>query len=1233
MRWVKRGLFALLTLVFVLVLLVAGVLVALNTTAGQEFAVREVNKLGKDYVHLSGLTGQFPSSFSIASLSLKDPRGDWLNAQNIALRWSPLAMLGEHVKIESFTVERLDVIRSPAYPATPKSKKSKSSGLPVRSITINQFMVNQLTLGPAIAGQEIVLQASGHAKLQDFNHATLTLDMASLNSPAFYRINGTLDPQTVDLNLAVHEPQDGLLSHLSGLKTAPPVNVTLTLAGPRQDAALQGLVALGEAKLTLAGKLNLDPQALASDITLNIPDLAPFGALTNMKLAGTLGAHLVASLHGSDVTLTHLAVTGPDFNVMANGRVSNQALDLTSTATLNHVATLMPGLQGALRLDSQITGPVQDFNATATLSGQITTASVPSGPFSLQLKAQNLPRAPHGTLVGNGELAGSALVLNAAFSHAQTGASTVDIDTATWKSLRAQAQLSLAPQAKLPTGKALLKVGNLADLDSFGSFGLRGQLNADFAYQTDQRLIVSLTTQKLGVGSILSGLNSNLTLNGPLEALAVTLKATIAKLQNNPAQLEAAGTLNEPAMSFTLASLTSSWHGLNAKLLGPTSITTKPNVTVDHLDLAVNRATLALNGLLYPTLNASAAVKNLDLSIIRLFAPTVHAAGIISANATLIGPLKAPNGTIAITGTGLRYLDGLPAATLNAKAKLTGQKADVNITLDAGPQARLSLRGSAPLAMTAPMNLTLTSNIALPVLNPLLGASKLQLSGTLAANAHITGTPQAPAGRVSLNGSNLHDSVGPAAALAPANLTATADIKNMLARVNMNVLAGQDIHFTLQGSAPLTKRKPMDLTLAGRVDLKALDPILAANGSLVRGIVNTNLRVRGTMAAPRGDGMLTLADGSLLNISSGLNLTKINARVVATDQLVTLQSLTAMAGKGSLNGSGTIGLAGDMPVNLALNADHASPIISDLLSETLNGGLTLQGALKTGTTLAGTIDILKANINIPRSLPASVANLPIHYEGEAPLAEKQSAPPPPVRLDLTVKAENQIFIRGEGLFAELGGRLHLGGTLANLEPTGGFTLVRGNFSLAGKTLQFNSGKIEFNGDGFIPMLDLEATTATSNDGTASLIISGAATKPQINLTSSPPLPSDEILAQLLFAQSSASLSPFQAASLAAALAQIAGVGGGFSPLDSARHALGLDQLSLDSTGKGGPSVNAGRYVAPGVYVGASQSTTGEGTKATVEINLYKGLKLQSSTGTDSTGQSSSSVGLSYQFNY
>ena len=86
-------------------------------------------------------------------------------------------------------------------------------------------------------------------------------------------------------------------------------------------------------------------------------------------------------------------------------------------------------------------------------------------------------------------------------------------------------------------------------------------------------------------------------------------------------------------------------------------------------------------------------------------------------------------------------------------------------------------------------------------------------------------------------------------------------------------------------------------------------------------------------------------------------------------------------------------------------------------------------------------------------------------------------------------------------------------------------------------------------------------------------------------------------------------------------------------LDSVRKGLGLDRLSVGSgaTPSSGPSLEAGRYIGNGVYVGAKQGTTGgAGTQATVQIDITKGLKLQTDVG---AGTGGNQVGVTYQFEY
>jgi translocation and assembly module TamB len=176
-----------------------------------------------------------------------------------------------------------------------------------------------------------------------------------------------------------------------------------------------------------------------------------------------------------------------------------------------------------------------------------------------------------------------------------------------------------------------------------------------------------------------------------------------------------------------------------------------------------------------------------------------------------------------------------------------------------------------------------------------------------------------------------------------------------------------------------------------------------------------------------------------------------------------------------------------------------------------------------------------------------------------------------------------------------------------------------------------------------PALDFVASE-TSGGVTATLTVGGYASLPTITLSSTPQLPQDEVLARLLFQKSATQISPLQLAEGAQALASMAGIGSGFSPLASIRGGLGLDRLSLGS-GSGpttGTTIEAGKYVSHNVYVGARQGISG-GTQAQVQIDLTKNLKAQAtvSTGASATAtkgataaeDNGSSIGLSYQFNY
>ncbi len=1162
-RWLAG---ALLALPLIIILVPAIAVVGLNTATGRAFAQREINHIAGPDVRINGLGGHFPADIKIASLRLADAKGVYARAQGLELRWRPERLLQRRLSVIALTARSISVSRRPAA-----GKKSKGGmSLPKFHARIRRIEIDSLRLGSALVGQNLDFHVIGAGDFSDLTRFWLSFEASTPGNAAHYALHARIDQNRVAMRLQVAEPPHGLIGRLLGPKIDGPLALNMRIRGPRDAAALQFQAAAGAAKLHGTGMLRLEQNDPRADIRLEIPTLAPIGAITGQKFAGSAALHLIAGQHAhgatrlamtGDIGLTtaphglagligpharfalrvsrqnktlnieSFQLIGAQCSAAAHGSIGAAGLRLGARLHLAQVGVLAPGLSGAVSAQAHIIGPVKDFALDLQLTGDVARRGVASGPFKITLQAQHLPHAPQGTLKGSGLLENTPLAVQAAFSSTPHTGARLIITRAIWRSLNATANLALAPGASLPTGTAMLRIGRLGDFAAFAPVPLHGGLRGDFTHSDAKNFTLNLTAVNVIAAPQLGRINASLHAQGTLRALAFRALANSLALFHAPGRLSLAGVLDVTNRRASLTQLDVQWRRVAVRLLGPAQILTRPAIAVQHLALALNGGRISLDGTLGPAMRIDLTARNLPADLADMAAPGLRATGTLSATARLHGSRQAPAGDVTLTARGLKLQSGtaagLPAVNMTAHARLAGRAADVAVSLGAGPELSLTADGRVPL----------------------------QAAGNF------------------------------------------------------------------------------DLRVTGRADLALANPILSAKGSMVQGIVSTRMLLSGNARAPRANGTFTLANGSVENISSGLSLTQISAQVRAMGQEVRLQSLHATAGQGSITGHGVVDLGQPgLPIRLSLAAHRATPIASDLVTVTLDGALTLAGELRHTLALSGKLKIDSAEINIPKSLPPSVANLPIIYAGQKP--PQPPTPLPAVKLDLDIAGGSRIFVRGDGLFADLGGNLRILGTAAKPVPQGSARLIRGNFSLAGTNLQFTQGNIGFNGDGFMPTLDLEATSTTSTNATVTLIVGGTAAKPTITLSSVPPLPSDEILAQLLFRQSASTLSPFQAASLAAALAQLSGAGGGVSPLNKVRNALGLDQLSLGGSGSGPPTLNAGRYVAPGVYVGASQATNGQGTQANVQINLYKGLQLQTTTGASGTGTgNASSVGLTYQFNY
>ena len=129
-------------------------------------------------------------------------------------------------------------------------------------------------------------------------------------------------------------------------------------------------------------------------------------------------------------------------------------------------------------------------------------------------------------------------------------------------------------------------------------------------------------------------------------------------------------------------------------------------------------------------------------------------------------------------------------------------------------------------------------------------------------------------------------------------------------------------------------------------------------------------------------------------------------------------------------------------------------------------------------------------------------------------------------------------------------------------------------------------------------------------------ITGTAAKPRIELSSTPVLPADEILSQVLFGASAARLSGLEAAQLASALSGLAG-GGGFDVMGDLGKLAHLDTLSFGQAAVGGSTVSGGKYLRDNVYI---ELTGGSRQAAQVEWRARKHLSIVSRVGDEGDSQ-------------
>jgi translocation and assembly module TamB len=673
--------------------------------------------------------------------------------------------------------------------------------------------------------------------------------------------------------------------------------------------------------------------------------------------------------------------------------------------------------------------------------------------------------------------------------------------------------------------------------------------------------------------------------------------------------------------------------------------------------------------------------------------------GILTGDATIADPLGRTTFDATLAATALRGIDDLQTLSLKASGDRTAVAATVGVAgagtrVDTAVKARLdgsdiaididSLKGSRSgraFALSQPGHIRIAGGRT--VIEPMrltFGGGQVKVGGTLdpgssdlaldvtalplADIAALAGSDVVPTGtlqvQVRVRGATANPHIEATyairdarvrtiatASVPAASLTGKATLANNAVNADAGLtIGGGTLRIAATGQLPAPGGTPAgQVKIAGPVDLAMFASLLGPDFRDVggRALIDVTLATRG--GAPSGDGSIRLEGIKLEMPSQGIALSQGSGLIrLAGDRVVIERFGFPAVGRGTLGVSGEVRLDPKLtlPVDLKIEATRARLLNSRELVAQLTSSLRISGSVADGLSLAGTLQIDRAEIGVALGGAAkAVPTVPVREVGTgAPKPVAAAAPSKPIKLDLKISAPQAIFVRGKGMDAELAGDLTVTGDSVNPSVLGGLRTRRGTFTFLGRTLNFTRGNVTFiSADRIVPILDMLATTRSSSIA-VEVTITGKASDPKIVLSSTPQLPQDEIMSHFLFGKAATELGPSQLVQVADALAELTGAGSSGSAIDSVRRGLGLDRLGISQSadqrnssstggnGLSGAGIEGGRYIGRGIYVGGRQGLQGD-TRGVVQIEVIPHVKIEGEFGTTSTGR----AGVALEYDY
>lgn len=1224
-------------------------------------------------VTITGFSGALSSTAAIERLTIADDVGIWITLTGVTLDWSRSALFSGALSVSELSADTIIITRAPNTDGdgpTPEATVFALPDLPV-SVAIDRIAADEITLGPDLLGQLVTGRLEASAQLANGQgQATLVLErtdgtLGTLSLTGEY----ANDTGALTLDMRADEAAGGLAATLLGLPGAPSVQVSILGTGTLDDftadldlrtdgiSRLAGAVTLGQTAdrtQIFTATLNGNPAPLF------LPAYAAFfGDDVSLRMVGARSPEGAIAVTALQVDTRALALNG-DLTLAPDGLPQN--INLTGLlADPTGLPVLLPFPDGPeTRVD----------RATLTIGFDAARRADWRANFILDGLATPDFAAEALTLTGTGQIARTAdgNRFDAAFAYAATGLAPRDTALATalgpgiagnatlnWQSgidalqipgltvtgegfdISANAAIAGLSTGLSTTGRISVSAADfaryalLADMPLSGS----GNANVNGTYTPlggafDGTIAFSGRDLAVGVPEVDNLLRGPSRLTADLKRDEAGLAIRDLRLTAQTLTARASGRLAsdrtaiEADLNFAdLSVLGPSYTGqLQAKatLQGPLDTAA---FTLQGTGQALGIGTPAVDNLLAGNsdiiLRGARRDGGIDLGTLALTAQNLRAtiAGRVDTTAghLLSGTLQFPN----LSALGPPYSGALTAEVGFAGTPDAGQ-----ITLDGSatnmgvgqPEVNRILAGRSTVSAVLRMDNGLIQIDRARVDNPQITASATGTVNGSARNVDVTA-------RLANLGLILPDF--------PGAVTVAGDVTQSTTAITLNLrgTGPGGINATITGTLSPDYRRA-NLAIAGQAQA-GLANVVIDPGTL-SGNLGFDLALNGPVAVSSLSGRTTLSGGRYASPDLPFALTDLNGTATLAGGRATVAADAALSTGGRLQVGGTVNAAA--PFNADLTATLANVTLRDasLFQTRGNGTITVQGPLAGGAQFAGRLALTETEIRVPNGSFTGAGTLPDLVHVNESTASRQTrlfagliagasadgtggndgGPARAYPLDLEISAPNRLFVRGRGLDAELGGSLRLRGTTADVIPDGAFSLIRGRLDILGKRLTLSEAELRLSGN-FEP--ELRILASNESDGiTSSVMVQGNANDPQVSFASNPELPEEEVLSRLLFGRALNTLSAFQAAQLAGAVATLAGRGGE-GLLAKLRKGFGLDDLDISTTDAGETSLTAGKYISENTYTEIEVDQQGRST-ITLNLDVNEKLTVRGSLSTD-----------------